>query len=200
MGRKQLVTEVNSSKITLQVFSWTDIFNTFLFEFEPVDIQVISYDNGKAISYRSRTRKTYEMSKKDVLNIKSSELDLKCFRTLGVILHEMCHIWQKTYGTPSKSWLHNKEFRTKMTIMGIECNEKGQNIRFSNPFLSVLSKYGISIEGANKESGTKTRLHKNQGPKSKLKKWTCGCTNVRVAVSYFDAVCSRCGNAFKIVQ
>jgi hypothetical protein len=33
--------------------------------------------------------------------------------------------------------------------------------------------------------------------KSKLKKWTCGCTNIRVAVKDFDAKCLKCGNRFE---
>ena len=32
--------------------------------------------------------------------------------------------------------------------------------------------------------------------KSKLKKWSCGCTNIRVAVKYFKAKCLNCGNDF----
>ena len=42
--------------------------------------------------------------------------------------------------------------------------------------------------------GTPTKTGKGSG--SKLKKWTCGCTNVRVAVEYFDATCNSCGNDF----
>jgi hypothetical protein len=31
---------------------------------------------------------------------------------------------------------------------------------------------------------------------STLKKWSCGCTNARVAVPDFAAVCLRCDNRF----
>jgi hypothetical protein len=35
-----------------------------------------------------------------------------------------------------------------------------------------------------------------KGSGSKLKKWSCGCTNVRVA-THFDATCNQCGNDFE---
>jgi len=31
---------------------------------------------------------------------------------------------------------------------------------------------------------------------SKLEKWTCGCTYVRVAVADFQALCLKCGKVF----
>jgi hypothetical protein len=34
--------------------------------------------------------------------------------------------------------------------------------------------------------------------KSKLKKWSCGCTNIRVAVRSLEAKCLKCGNKFEI--
>ncbi len=36
-------------------------------------------------------------------------------------------------------------------------------------------------------------------PGSKLKKWSCGCTNVRVAVE-LDALCRRCGRPFALQE
>ena len=30
----------------------------------------------------------------------------------------------------------------------------------------------------------------------KLKKWSCGCQNVRVAIADFSATCNKCGNEF----
>jgi hypothetical protein len=34
--------------------------------------------------------------------------------------------------------------------------------------------------------------------KSKLKKWSCGCTNIRVAVKEFEAKCLKCGREFEL--
>jgi hypothetical protein len=36
--------------------------------------------------------------------------------------------------------------------------------------------------------------------KSKLKKWSCGCTNIRVAVKEFEAKCLKCGNVFELAS
>jgi hypothetical protein len=34
---------------------------------------------------------------------------------------------------------------------------------------------------------------------SKLKKWTCGCTNLRVGIKDLMAMCLKCGNRFEYV-
>ncbi len=36
--------------------------------------------------------------------------------------------------------------------------------------------------------------------KSKLKKWSCGCQNVRVGKSSFEATCDICGGKFELVE
>ena len=46
-------------------------------------------------------------------------------------------------------------------------------------------------------SGKKGR---GSGNGSKLKKWSCGCQNVRVAIADFSATCNKCGYEFKLQQ
>jgi DNA repair protein RadC len=120
------------------------------------------------------------------------------WQILVIVCHEMTHAWQELFGKPSDSWYHNKDFCCKLLEFGVACNMTGRNYGVKDPFVSSLKRNGIVI---NQPMGTDGLIMippvtKPKG-KSKLKKWSCGCTNVRVAVKDFQAKCIRCGNAFE---
>jgi len=64
----------------------------------------------------------------------------------------------------------------------------------------LLNKHGVAVN-YNKDPGGMIRIPPRATPKgkSKLRKWTCGCTNLRVAVPELEARCLRCGNRFEPV-
>ena len=110
----------------------------------------------------------------------------------------MTHAWQTQYGKPSNSWYHNKEFCCKLLEFGVACNKAGWNYGVKDPFVSILKKHGIVInQPMNTDGLIKIPPITKPKGKSKLKKWSCGCTNVRVAVKDFQAKCIRCGNDFE---
>ena len=113
------------------------------------------------------------------------------WRALGTLLHELLHAWQDTFGTPPKSNYHNKEFQTKAAQYGLIVDSRGvTDYAPDTPFFRVLEKYGVEVPKL------PTPWLRPAG-RSKLKKWSCGCTNVRVAVAHFRALCLACGNEFK---
>ena len=125
-------------------------------------------------------------------------LNRPLWEILAILLHEMTHSWQALYTKPSNSWYHNKEFRNKMLEFGIVCNKTGYHYGVSDPFVSLLKRRGIILNHPiNTDGLIKIPPVTKPKGKSKLKKWSCGCTNVRVAVKDFQAKCIRCGNDFE---
>lgn len=111
---------------------------------------------------------------------------------MRTLLHEMLHQWQHHYGQPSTGAYHNDEFQAKARELGIPCNAKGHNLGTvaGSPLHRLLGAHGIQADTCIKEAGGALA-----GPGSKLKKWSCGCTNVRCAVE-LQALCERCGKRF----
>jgi hypothetical protein len=115
------------------------------------------------------------------------------WEVLGTLLHELLHAWQEVHGTPGKRNHHNAEFQAKARELGLVVDRRGVTGYAANsPFKELLRQCGVSVPD-----------HEVVAPKerprgeSKLKKWSCGCTNVRVAVTDFRAMCLKCGNEFR---
>jgi hypothetical protein len=111
---------------------------------------------------------------------------------LRTLLHEMLHQWQYHHGSSGKGH-HNLEFRVKCSELGIPyvCDRGSLGIVPGNPFDQLLQAHGIT-DGTFLSPGEAAC---EKAPGSKLKKWSCGCTNVRCAVE-LNAQCERCGSAF----
>jgi hypothetical protein len=116
------------------------------------------------------------------------------WQILGTLLHELLHAWQQAHGTPGKGNYHNAEFRTKARSYGLVIDEHGcTEYEPGSAFFALLKKHGIRVPAVPKPQ---LRLR----GRSKLRKWTCGCTNVRVASAHFRARCLNCGNEFALAD
>lgn len=112
---------------------------------------------------------------------------------LGTLLHESLHAWQQEHGKPGKGNYHNSEFRKKAKELGLIIDADGiTTYSVESPFKTLLAQYGIPWS----EENAGSRIERIPG-KSKLKKWSCGCTNVRIGQSEFDALCLRCNRKFE---
>jgi predicted SprT family Zn-dependent metalloprotease len=45
---------------------------------------------------------------------------------VSTLVHEMCHHWQSTFGTPSRRGYHNREWANKMIEVGLHPSHTGQ--------------------------------------------------------------------------
>jgi hypothetical protein len=126
---------------------------------------------------------------------------------LGTLLHELLHAWQEVHGNPSRTDHHNLEFRRKAAELGLLIDRQGvTDYLLDSPFMDFLRGHGIAtpteadeeqdaargIGRVRSVGGTVPRL----AGKSKLIKWSCGCTNVRCAKADFQALCLKCGQRF----
>ena len=114
------------------------------------------------------------------------------WRVLGTLLHELLHGWQQAYGKSGKNNYHNKQFREKAQTYGLIVDDRGcTQYDSGGRFFALLREHGMELP----ELVVPAPVIRERG-ESKLKKWSCGCTNVRVAVPDFRARCLRCGREF----
>jgi predicted SprT family Zn-dependent metalloprotease len=45
---------------------------------------------------------------------------------LSTLVHEMCHVWQHTHGTPPRKSYHDRQWATKMTEVGLHPSSTGE--------------------------------------------------------------------------
>ena len=197
---EKAVTDWALSDLAKVLYWWTDIFNMEFFKEQPVPVPALSFEKTKVGTLGHYVLGRNAFGIRENISINMVHLDRPVWDILATLLHEMCHSWQAAYGKPSHSWFHNKEFRQKMLEMGIVVNGKGCHLGVQDPFVFILKKHGVKVSGKQSPDGI-IKIPPKAKPKgtSKLKKWTCGCTNVRAAVA-LEATCDTCGNKFELVE
>lgn len=116
------------------------------------------------------------------------------WEVLGTLLHELLHAWQEIHGTPGKRNHHNAELREKARELGLIIDRRGvTGYEAGSPFKDFIRRFGIEAPAHE----VAPAAHR-PASRSKLKKWSCGCTNVRVAVTTFKALCLNCGKEFTL--
>lgn len=187
--------EINS--LSWELYWWVGFFNIAFFKATPVPEPVFSFEANREkslghypVNGKGSTGDTY------IYKVNPHQ---PLWQLLIAVLHLMTHAWQDLHGLSSKGWFHNKEFRVKMAKFGIECNQKGGCTALGNPFVFLLKKHGVIIGPRwHLEKFFKNQKTHRPNGKSKLKKWSCGCQNVRVGKKSFEATCDRCSNKFKL--
>lgn len=112
--------------------------------------------------------------------------------TIGTLHHEQLHLWQQVHGRPGKGNYHNRQYQRKAAESGLFVDSRGHTQYDPNGrFMAFLREHGIEIP-ALPAPAADTRLTGN----SKLKRWSCSCTNVWAAVQNVAASCLRCGQEF----
>ncbi len=115
------------------------------------------------------------------------------WQVLGTLLHELLHAWQQTHGKPGKGNYHNKEFRNRAREFGLVIDQRGYTEYESHSrFTELLKQFGVVVP----ELPPAPAIHAQHLGTSKLKAWTCGCTNTWAAVADYQAMCLKCGNKF----
>ncbi|OWK40993.1 hypothetical protein [Fimbriiglobus ruber] len=126
---------------------------------------------------------------------------------LGTLLHELLHLDQELHGVPGQNNYHNVAYRDRAAAFGLLVDHRGhQEYAPDSPFLALLSRQGVGHPPAVRDSyavapgarPTAIRAVPKPAGKSKLRKWSCGCTNVWVGVATLHARCARpdCGRPF----
>jgi hypothetical protein len=189
------------NEFAIELYWWVDLFNIVFFKDQPVPIPAISFEKTKINNLGHYVIGRNAFGIKENININRVHLNRPLWDVLATLLHEMTHSWQAAYGKPSTSWFHNKGFHMKMLEFGIVTNNRGNHLGVGDPFVFLLKKHGVIFHYPKDIDGT-IKIPPKIKPKgkSKLKKWTCGCTNIRVAIKEFEAKCLKCRNIFELAS
>ena len=188
--------------LSSELYWWTAFFNIVFFKTQPVEMPVISFEKKSVKNLGRYVRERNGFGLKETININRCHLDHPLWEILSTLLHEMCHSWQNQYGKPSSSWFHNKEFKIKMSEIGVVPNDKGRHIWVADPFVFFLEKHGVKFSYPRNSEGI-IKVPKKNKPKgkSKLKKWRCLCgQTARVGKKEFYAVCTLCEEEFVLAE
>lgn len=181
-------------------------FNKLLFQNKLPRPVITVQAAGRKNAYGWFAPDAWTMKKNRVceINLSAEWLSRTVDLTLGTLLHEMVHLDNAMKGLKDcdpRSQHHNKLFKLGAERVGfiVEQTEKGWSKTVLSPDLKALiekMKPNADVLGIFRgmESGAKAKKG------SKLKKWSCGCCNIRVAVSDFDATCNLCGNNFEEME
>ena len=189
--------------LAVELYWWCDFFNIAFFKDQKVPIPAISFQNtnAKTLGHYVIGRNAFGFM--DNININKKNLARPLWDILATLLHEMLHSWEYVYleeKDRTKNWYHTKPFRLKLAEFGIYCDNRGCHQGVGGKFVHLLRQHAVRFVQQIDLSGIIPITHKPKKPgKSKLKKWTCGCTNVRVAISDFRAKCLKCDNEFEFV-
>lgn len=107
-----------------------DVFNYRLFKNELPKCLITLQRKANTTGYFSKARFIATKNKDEF----SHELALNpeyfgvntIIETMQTIAHEMCHLWQDEYGTPSRKTYHNSEWSNKMESIGLMPSHTGR--------------------------------------------------------------------------
>jgi len=198
--------ELNDLVWTLYWF--VDFFNILFFEGEPTPVPALTFERTNVNNLGFYRIGRNDFAVRDQINLNRLYIHRPLHETLATLLHEMIHSWEFLYlpkNETTKNWFHKKGFREKLAKCGILTDERGCHMAVGDPFVFMLKRHGVTFENLpwqDEGEGLKGGMYiippkpKPKG-RSKLKKWSCGCTNVRVAIEDFQAECLKCGEQFK---
>lgn len=196
--------ELNSLVWTLYWF--VDLFNIVFFKGTPVPIPALTFEKSRVNNFGWYRVGLNDFAVKNQINLNRLYIDRPLYETLGTLLHEMVHGFEQEHveeAKKTKGWYHTKAFREKLKECGIHTDERGCHVAIGDPFRYILIRHGVDFNHANMiQKGGLILIPpkpKKKG-KSKLKKWSCGCQNVRIGKSEFHATCNLCGNEFELID
>jgi len=198
-------------EIASQLYLWTDRFNDRFFGREMPDA-VLSFErmDHRILAAYTLRRNPQGLLYEITFNVKHLERPL--WQTLETLMHEYVHLWQQNYGeNPVTHNYHNREFVQRCEGIGLHpATGYGAHLRPADGlFAEFLRAYGIpepppleepKLTPKGRPLDWWTDPEKRRRGRSNLRKWTCGCQNVRVGTKEFHAQCLVCGNTFRLVD
>lgn len=115
------------------------------------------------------------------------------------LIHEMCHHHNAVEGIidcNSASQYHNKRFKERAEMYGLNCEKAGRFGWAMTTLGEELKKFLTEIKVNNEVFNLIRKETERTVAPTKMKKWSCGCTNLRVAVE-LNATCNSCNKKFE---
>jgi len=204
MDHELSATDWEMNQFAWELYWWVDFFNIVFFKDQPVPIPVLTFERSRVNTLGYYRVGFNDFAVKDQINLNRLYIGRPLHEVSQTLAHEMTHSWEHIYVPEekrTKNWYHTNAFRQKMAEIGILTNPKGVHMAVGDPFVFLLRKHGVSFDSHLDLNGFIIIPPKKKPKgKSKLQKWSCGCQNVRIGKSTFEATCDLCGNKFALVQ
>jgi len=165
-------------------------------------ITIADHGRSKSLGHFWADKWENKQGKLPEINIAASHLNANVSQIAHIMIHEMVHYsnWLDKINDCSNSGYHNMNFKTLCEKVGLNCEKDGRR-GWSKTSLTDHLKFSIDLLDIREDAfglyrkGLISKDRKKQP--TKMKKWTCGCTNIRCAVE-LRAWCQQpgCGNNF----
>ena len=132
---------------------------------------------------------------RSVIQLNTRRLSRPLYEVLGTVLHQMIHQWLNQQGHTANRTYHKREFIEKSKAVGIPARPHDRCCTpadHTDPFLTVVNKLHQDLNAPAEPDALPVAI----SGRSPYKKWSCGCTNIRVAKAKFSATCRDCGSLF----
>ena len=191
------------SAIQIEIEKALEQFNSILFDgkLENILITLQTKGRGNFAGWCWAEKWVSKESSHTEINISAEYLTAGYETLMEVLIHEMAHAINSQNGIKdcSKTQYHNKHFKASAELAGLHVENGKKGWAYTS-----IAKGGIAEKALNEIDINRDVFiyqRKEQGSKvkapTKMKKWSCGCTNVRCAVELL-AECQDCGNEFKL--
>ena len=188
-----------------------DYFNSALFDSAlPLVILNFSRLNSKTIAFYARKRwekKINDKSPLDEISLNPVYLGGDMDDIFSSLVHEQCHLWQYTYGKPSRPGYHNMEWAKKMLDLGLQPTDgkgktTGQSMdhsiikdgKFEKVFKKMPKKFQLPWRVFIENNDDKKKKNKS----GKRIKYTCpGCGLNVWGKQDINMLCLDCSVIFK---
>jgi hypothetical protein len=134
------------------------------------------------------------------INLSAEHLKRPAIEIAETLIHEMCHYvnFLEKLKDCSVDQYHNLKFKSRAEAVGLTVT---QSDRFGWAHTALGDELRATVEGWHVDEAAfavfKKGVTKAAKAPTKMKKWRCGCTNIRAAV-VINAICCQCGSPFKL--
>lgn len=175
--------------------TWVDRFNSAFFSsrLPPPVLSVERMRLGMAGSYQCDRD---GMGLRHRITLNAIYLDRGENAMLETLLHELVHEWEEVdQGRKRGGAYHSTAFRAKAQQLGIPTDERGRSLGAPSEgrFARLLAQCGLDASPPPVGQPKKTVIV----PRTKLRRWFCGCTNIWAANgTTVAATCESCHSPF----
>jgi len=191
------------SAIQIEIEKALEQFNTILFDGKLENVLITLQTKGRknAAGWHWAGKWAGSKNSHTEINICAEYLTAGYEPLMEVLIHEMVHAINNQNGIRdcSKTQYHNKRFKTAAEVAGLAVTQGKRGWAYTSIKSGGVAEKALKAIDINRDVFIYQRKEQGQKVKAptKMKKWSCDCTNVRCAVELV-AECQNCGNEFKL--
>ncbi len=178
--------------------TWYALLNDEFF-CEPLPVAAISVER-----LHRRTLGTYRIGRDGLaltnrITLNESYVAASPARCVATLLHEMLHAWEERMGGTTGRY-HSARFRERAAALGIPTDRSGHDLGITpdGRLARLLELHGVALSDKDILHATADGALPDVTPRSRLSKWDCGCTVVRVSSGVeMMGECLKCRNRWQ---